>query len=81
METLQSEKTKTMKEQMNDILLSISWGELARTYFTKSASWFYHKMDGRDGNKKPTGSMQKNVHNSKAHLWISVTEFDMLRKQ
>lgn len=55
MKTLQSEKTKTMKEQMNDILLSISWGELARTYFTKSASWFYHKMDGRDGNKKPTG--------------------------
>lgn len=31
-----------------------SWGNLARTYFTKSASWFYHKMDGRDGNNKPT---------------------------
>ncbi len=47
-------KKMTMKQQMDDILLAISWGDLARTYFTKSASWFYHKMDGRDGNKKPT---------------------------
>lgn len=43
-----------MKQQMDDILLAISWGNLAKTYFTKSASWFYHKMDGRDGNGKPT---------------------------
>ena len=43
-----------MKQQMYDILLAISWGNLAKTYFTKSASWFYHKMDGRDGNGKPT---------------------------
>lgn len=44
----------TMKQQMSDILVSISWGQIARTYFGKSASWFYHKMDGRDGNGKPT---------------------------
>lgn len=43
-----------MKQQMDDILLAISWGNLAKTYFTKSASWFYHKMDGHDGNGKPT---------------------------
>lgn len=43
-----------MKQQMDDILLAISWGNLAKTYFTKSASWFYHKMDGCDGNGKPT---------------------------
>lgn len=43
-----------MKQQMDDILLAISWGNLAKTYFTKSASWFYHKMDGSDGNGKPT---------------------------
>lgn len=54
METMQMTGKMTMKQQMNDILLAISWGDLARTYFTKSASWFYHKMDGRDGNKKPT---------------------------
>lgn len=54
METMQTIKQQTMKQQMDDILLAISWGNLARTYFTKSASWFYHKMDGRDGNNKPT---------------------------
>lgn len=43
-----------MKQQMYDILLAISWGNLAKTYFAKSPSWFYHKMDGRDSNGKPT---------------------------
>lgn len=54
MNTVELTQQKTMKQQMDDILLAISWGNLAKTYFTKSASWFYHKMDGRDGNKKPT---------------------------
>lgn len=39
---------------MDDIFDVISWGCLARTYFDKSASWFYHKMKGVDGNMKPT---------------------------
>jgi hypothetical protein len=54
MDIKQTTQQKTMKQQMDDILLAISWGNLAKTYFTKSASWFYHKMDGRDGNGKPT---------------------------
>lgn len=45
---------RTMQAQMSDILLAISWGDLARNYFTKSASWFYHKFKGIDGNLKPT---------------------------
>ena len=40
----------TMKQKMQDILVAISWREIARTYFGKSASWLYHKMDGIDGN-------------------------------
>ena len=43
-----------MYQQLDDIFDAISWGCLARTYFDKSASWFYHKMQGRDGNLKPT---------------------------
>ena len=39
-----------MKQRVSDIALAISWRELSRTYFDKSASWFYHKMDGIDGN-------------------------------
>ncbi|MDE5642129.1 MAG: DUF5053 domain-containing protein [Muribaculaceae bacterium] len=39
-----------VKQKMSDILVAISWRELARTYFGKSSSWLYHKLDGIDGN-------------------------------
>lgn len=50
-------KTKellTMKQKMADLLIAISWADLSRTYFGKSNSWLYHKMNGIDGNGKPT---------------------------
>ena len=31
-----------------------AWADLSKTYFGKSNSWLYHKLDGVDGNKKPT---------------------------
>ena len=40
----------TMKVKLNDILLSITWRDIARRYFGKSSSWLYHKMDGINGN-------------------------------
>lgn len=39
-----------MRQRMRDISLCVSWREIANTYFKKSASWFYHKLDGIDGN-------------------------------
>ena len=39
-----------VKMKMSDILVAISWREIARTYFGKSSSWLYHKLDGIDGN-------------------------------
>lgn len=53
METvMQSQKDliRDVKQKVSDILISISWRDLARTYFGKSSSWLYHKMDGIDGN-------------------------------
>lgn len=44
-----------VKQKMSDIIVSISWREIARTYFGKSSSWLYHKLDGIDGNGKPGG--------------------------
>ena len=52
--TLPKEKTSTMKVQLKDILLAISWSDLSRTYFQKPNSWLYHKLDGIDDNKVPT---------------------------
>jgi len=53
-DTATMERTQTMYQQLADIDDNISWGAIAKEYFNKSASWFYHKMDGIDGNRKPT---------------------------
>lgn len=39
-----------LRKQLGDILVSISWLDIARRYFGKSSSWLYHKLDGIDGN-------------------------------
>ncbi|MBQ3844419.1 MAG: DUF5053 domain-containing protein [Bacteroidales bacterium] len=39
-----------MKKRLDDILLAVSWREFSNTYFHRSSSWLYHKMDGIDGN-------------------------------
>ena len=51
--TLKQNQADTMKAQMEDLLISISWSDLAKRYFGKSGSWLYHKLDGVDGNRKP----------------------------
>lgn len=52
--TITLQKRQTMYQQMDEIFDAITWGDIARTYFDKSASWFYNKMRGIDGNGKPT---------------------------
>lgn len=56
MEIIMKEKKDacTMRSKMQDLLVAISWADLSRNYFGKSSSWLYHKLDGRDGNGKPT---------------------------
>lgn len=50
MESAEQDKICDMKKRMQDILMDLSWREFANRYFGKSSSWFYHKMDGIDGN-------------------------------
>lgn len=57
-----------MKQRMSDIMLSVSWREIARTYFDNSASWFYHKMDGIDGNGGKGGFSEDEASRLKAAL-------------
>ena len=52
--TLKETQAGTMKAELEDILWAISWADISKTYFGKSNSWLYHKLDGVDGNKKPT---------------------------
>lgn len=53
METVVLEKSGVitdMKSRVKGVMMAISWRDFANTYFHKSSSWFYHKMDGIDGN-------------------------------
>lgn len=43
------------KNRLDDIILAISWREVARTYFGKSASWLYHKLNGIKSDGTPGG--------------------------
>ena len=44
------DKDNAVKQRIQDILLCVSWREIANTYFARSASWLYHKLNGIDGN-------------------------------
>lgn len=62
METKTSEKPVVitdMKRKVKDIMTAISWRDFANTYFHKSSSWFYHKMDSIDGNVGKGGFNQE----------------------
>ena len=45
-----AEKDNTVKQRMQDILLCVSWREIANTYFDRPASWIYNKLNGVDDN-------------------------------
>lgn len=43
-------KNSTIIPLIEDIYDFIIWGDFAKEYFDHSASWFYNKMRGVDGN-------------------------------
>ena len=50
METMVKEQT-IMMTNLRDIALDVTWSKIAIRYFPeKSVSWFYNKLNGRDGN-------------------------------
>ena len=64
----QQVEAKTMKQKLADLLVAISWADLSRTYFGKSNSWLYHKMNGIDGNGKPTDFTEEEKETLKGAL-------------
>lgn len=43
-------KKESVKMQLKDIMLDVTWSKISRRYFDKSASWMYNKLNGIDGN-------------------------------
>ena len=50
MEPHDKQLASDVKQQLSDVLMVITWREIAHSYFGKSSSWLYHKLDGIDGN-------------------------------
>jgi len=50
MNTTVISKQYTVKQQLSDILMDISWAKISKKYFGKSSSWIYQKLDGIDEN-------------------------------
>lgn len=60
--------TPDAKSRLSDILVAISWREIARTYFGKSSSWLYHKLDGVKGDGSDGGFTQSEIQQLKDSL-------------
>ena len=50
MKTVTIAKQETVKQQLSDILLDVSWAKIANKYFGKPPSWIYQKLDGGGAN-------------------------------
>ena len=55
--TLLNEHPSTLHQQLDDILLSVSWREFATHYMGKKGTWLYEKIDGSDRFGEATSSM------------------------
>ncbi|MDY5685166.1 MAG: DUF5053 domain-containing protein [Prevotella sp.] len=58
-----------MKKKIRNIQMAISWRDFANTYFQRSSSWFYHKMDGIDGNGGIGGFNEKEAEQMRNALF------------
>lgn len=53
MEVAVKQEKMTMKQQLWDIIIEVSWGEISEQYFNKSRSWLSKKMNGKGFNGEP----------------------------
>lgn len=44
----QDARTSGMHKLLEDILLAVSWREIARQYFNQDAAWLYDRLNGRE---------------------------------
>ena len=58
-----------MKKKIKDVQMAISWRYFANTYFQRSSSWFYHKMDGIDGNGGAGGFSEEEAEKMRNALY------------
>lgn len=57
------------RTKLSDILVSVSWGDIARTYFGRTPSWLYHKLDEIDGNGGKGGFTETELNQFRGALY------------
>lgn len=57
------------RHKLSDILIAVSWGDIAKRYFGKSPSWLYHKLDEIDGNGRLGGFTDEELTQFKGALY------------
>ena len=62
------ERVSNVKQTLSDVIMKITWREIAHDYFHKSSSWLYHKMDGIDGNGGKGGFTPEELQQLKGAL-------------
>ena len=56
------------KQKLADIILEINVAKVANRYFGKTSGWLYHKLNGIDGNGKPTDFSPEELQQLKGGL-------------
>ena len=54
---LQKEHPNTLRQKLQDILISVSWRDFSNHYMGKKGSWLYEKIDGFDRFGEATSPM------------------------
>ena len=54
---LQKERPNTLRQKLQDILLSVSWRDFSNHYMDKKGTWLYEKIDGFDRFGETTSPM------------------------
>lgn len=62
-----------IKQQLDDILLTVSWREVSNQYFGKSSAWLYQKLDGVDDKGNPCELTQAEQESLKQALYDLAT--------
>ena len=69
METLITQEKKTIQEQLWDIIVEVSWGEISEQYFGKSRSWLSKKMNNRGFNGGEGGFSSEEIETLRGALF------------
>ncbi|WP_372472645.1 DUF5053 domain-containing protein [Capnocytophaga sp. ARDL2] len=57
------------KEQLQDIIVDISWSKISSKYFGKSVSWIHNKLSEIDGNGGKGGFTEEEAQQFKGALY------------